>query len=42
MPRYPIDDDEREWDSDAEDYVDESFDEGDERNTDAWAMTPPR
>ncbi len=25
---------------DAEFYVDETFDEGDERNTDAWAMTP--
>ena len=25
---------------DAEYYVDETFDEGDERNTDAWAMTP--
>jgi ribosome-associated translation inhibitor RaiA len=26
---------------DAEAYVDETFDEGDERNTDAWEMTPP-
>lgn len=26
---------------DAELLVDETFDEGDERNTDAWAMTPP-
>lgn len=26
---------------DAEAYVDETFDEGDERNTGAWAMTPP-
>lgn len=26
---------------DAEDLVDDSFDEGDERNTDAWAMNPP-
>lgn len=25
---------------DAEFYADETFDEGDERNTDAWAMTP--
>ncbi|MCA9859934.1 MAG: hypothetical protein KC438_09435 [Thermomicrobiales bacterium] len=27
---------------DAEQYEDETFDEGDERNTEAWAMTPPR
>ena len=27
---------------DAELLVDETFDEGDERNTDAWAMDPPR
>ncbi len=27
---------------DAEDLVDETFDEGDERNTDAWAMSAPR
>ncbi len=27
---------------DAELFVDETFDEGDERNTDAWVMTPPR
>ncbi len=26
---------------DAEFYVDETFDEGDARNTDAWAMDPP-
>lgn len=26
---------------DAEVFVDETFDEGDARNTDAWAMTPP-
>ncbi len=26
---------------DAEFEVDETFDEGDERNTDAWAITPP-
>lgn len=26
---------------DAEELVDETFDEGDARNTDAWAMTPP-
>jgi hypothetical protein len=26
---------------DAEAYVDETFDDGDERNTDAWEMTPP-
>ena len=26
---------------DAELLVDETFDEGDEQNTDAWAMTPP-
>lgn len=26
---------------DAELLVDETYDEGDERNTDAWAMTPP-
>jgi len=26
---------------DAELLVDETFDEGDERNTNAWAMTPP-
>ena len=26
---------------DADEFVDETFDEGDERNTDAWAMTPP-
>lgn len=26
---------------DAELLVDDTFDEGDERNTDAWAMTPP-
>jgi hypothetical protein len=26
---------------DAEAYVDETFDKGDERNTDAWQMTPP-
>jgi ribosome-associated translation inhibitor RaiA len=25
----------------AEAFVDETFDEGDERNTDAWEMTPP-
>jgi hypothetical protein len=27
---------------DAEFFVDETFDEGDERNTDAWLLTPPR
>ena len=27
---------------DADEAVDETFDEGDERNTDAWAMTPPK
>jgi ribosome-associated translation inhibitor RaiA len=26
---------------DAEFYVDEAFDDGDERNTDAWEMAPP-
>lgn len=26
---------------DAEELVDETFDEGDARNSDAWAMTPP-
>lgn len=26
---------------DAEEYVDETFDEGDERNTDAWELAPP-
>ncbi len=26
---------------DADAFVDETFDEGDERNTDAWEMTPP-
>lgn len=26
---------------DAEAYLDETFDEGDERNTDAWMMNPP-
>lgn len=27
---------------DAEFFEDETYDEGDERNTDAWVMTPPR